>query len=213
VDSPADVKPLLRGWPHLIGVILLLATSPVLLLRARSAAAWGWTLSYLVGVSAMMGVSALFHRVQWGRHARRIWKRLDHSMIFAAIAGSYVAIGGLTLRGTTRWVLLLVIGVGSVVGILIRQYAIDAPKWVNTLPYVVVGWAAAGVLPQLLQGGGGVFLTLVLVGGVSYTVGAVFYGTKRPRLNPRVFGYHELFHVCTLVGAGCHFAAIYLVLR
>jgi hemolysin III len=194
-------------------VVVLLGCSPLLFLRAHSAAAVGWSVAYVVGVALMMSVSALFHRVQWAHHARRILKRLDHSMIFAAISGSYVAIAGLTLRGTTRWVLLLIIGIGSVTGILIRQFAIDAPKWVNIIPYIVVGWAAAGVLPQLLHGGGGVFLGLVIAGGLSYTVGAIFYGAKRPRLNPKVFGYHELFHVCTLFGAGFHFAAIYLALR
>ena len=213
MSTEPTTKPLLRGWPHLIGVILLLALSPLLFLRARSGAEEGWTLCFVLGVAAMMIVSALFHRVNWQPDARRRWKRADHSTIFAAIAGSYFAIAGLTLRGTTRWVLLLVIGVGAIVGIVIRQFALYAPKWVNTLPYVVVGWAAVAVLPQLQRGGGTSFVWLVLAGGLAYTLGAVAYGAKRPRLSPRVFGYHELFHVCTLLGAGCHFAAIYLVLR
>lgn len=160
----------------------------------------------------MMLTSALFHRINWSPPHRRAWRRADHSAIFAAIAGSYLAIAGLTMHGTIRLVLLLVIGGGAIVGIAIRQLALDTPKWVNTLPYLVVGWAAVGVLPQIYRGGGETSFVLIIVGGLAYSVGAVFYGAKRPRLSPRVFGYHELFHACTLLGAGLTFAAIAVVL-
>ena len=89
-------------------------------------------------------------------------------------------------------------------GIAIRQLALDTPKWVSTLPYLVVGWAAVGFIPQMYRGGGLACLLFVMGGGLAYTVGAIFYGTKRPKLWPRVFGYHELFHSLTLVGAGLH---------
>ena len=140
-------------------------------------------------------------------------RRADHSAIFLAITGSYLGISGLTMHGTIRLVLLLVISGGAVVGIAIRQLALDTPKWVNTLPYLVVGWAAVTVMPQIYRGGGAEVFSFVVAGGVAYSVGAAFYGTKRPKLNPRVFGYHELFHACTLVGAGFHFCAIYVALK
>jgi hemolysin III len=161
----------------------------------------------------MMITSALFHRVKWSPSHRRAWKRADHSTIFLAITGSYLGIAGLTMHGTIRLVLMIVIGSGAAIGITIRQLALDTPKWVNTLPYLVVGWAAVAVMPQIYRGGGTACFALVVAGGLAYSVGAVFYGAKRPQLSPRIFGYHELFHAFTLLGAGLHFAALYVALR
>jgi hemolysin III len=211
VDAP--VKPIMRGWIHLVGFFVLFAASPILFVRAHNWAQVGWILCYLFGVGAMMATSAAFHRVQWQPKARRRMKRADHSAIFLAITGSYLALAGLTMHGNIRTVLMIVIGSGAVVGILIRQFALDAPKWVNTLPYLVVGWAAVVVMPQIYRGGGAICFALVLIEGAAYSVGAGFYGAKRPKLSPRVFGYHELFHACTIVGAGCHFAALAVALH
>jgi hemolysin III len=161
----------------------------------------------------MMGTSALFHLVHHPPRRRKRLRRIDHATIFLAIAGSYFAILGLTLHGTIRVVLLVIISIGSAVGIGIRQFAHDAPKWAKTLPYLVVGWSAVAVMPQIARGGGVACLVWVLVGGVAYSVGAVVYGAKRPRLRPDVFGYHELFHACTLVGAGAHLVAIAIALH
>lgn len=206
-------KPILRGWLHVVGVVVLLACSPILLVRARTWPQVGWVLCYLVGVGSMMLTSALLHRGNWSPSRRRAWRRADHSTIFLAITGSYLAIAGLTMHGTIRTVLMIVIGSGAVVGIAIRQLALDAPKWANTLPYLVVGWAAMTVMPQIYRGGGVLCFSLIIAGGLAYSVGAMFYGTKHPRLSPRVFGYHELFHAFTLLGAGLHFWAIAVALR
>jgi hemolysin III len=209
----AQLKPLMRGWLHLYGAVVLLACSPILLARARTWPQVAWVLCYVVGVGSMMITSALFHRVNWSPSKRRAWKRADHSTIFLAITGSYLAISGLTMHGTIRDVLIIVISCGAAVGIAIRQLALDTPKWVNTLPYLVVGWAAVTVMPQIYRGGGPLVFSLIVAGGLAYSVGAVFYGAKRPRLSPRVFGYHELFHACTLLGAGLHFVAIAVALH
>ena len=203
----------MRGWLHVGGVALVVGCSPLLFARCATWTQVLWVLCYVVGVSVMMGTSALFHRIRWNPGQRRAWRRADHSAIFFAISGSYLAIAGLTMHGTIRLVLLLLIGSGAVVGIAIRQFALDTPKWVNTLPYLVVGWSAVVVLPQIGRGGGASVLSLVIAGGLVYSLGAVIYGAKRPRLSPRIFGYHELFHALTLVGAGLHFAAIYVALR
>ena len=215
-SSPLEaphVKPLMRGWLHLVGAIVLFGCSPLLLLRARTWSQVGWVLCYVVGVGSMMVTSALLHRVDWSPARRRAWRRADHSTIFLAITGSYLAISGLTMHGTLRTVLIIIIAGGATVGIVIRQVALDAPKWVNTLPYLVVGWAAVAVMPQIYRGGGPWVFALIIAGGLAYSVGAIFYGTKRPRLSPRVFGYHELFHACTLLGAGTHFVALAIALR
>jgi len=214
VMSASDAtRPLMRGWLHGAGTVILLVALPFLVVRAHTWAQVGWTLCYFVGVIAMMGTSGVFHLINHPPRRRRILRRLDHTTIFLAIAGSYFAIIGLTMHGIIRTVLLVVISVGSAVGITIRQVAHDAPKWAKTIPYLVVGWAAVTVLPQITRGGGSACIIWVLVGGLAYSVGAVFYGAKKPRLNPRVFGYHELFHALTLVGAGAHLVAIWLALH
>jgi hemolysin III len=213
VASTQVVKPLLRGWLHLVGFFVLLACSPILIARAHTWAQVIWVLCYVVGVASMMLTSALFHRVNWSPSKRRAWKRADHSTIFLAITGSYLAIAGLTMHGDIRLVLMIIIASGAAIGIAIRQLALDTPKWVNTLPYLVVGWAAVVVMPQIYRGGGPLCFSLVVAGGLAYSLGAFFYGAKRPKLSPRVFGYHELFHAFTLVGAGLHFWAIAVALR
>ena len=206
------LKPTWRGWIHVGGVSALLVAAVPLLIHARSAAAAGWCVAFIVGVGSMMGVSALYHRVTWRPEVRRRWKRADHATIFAAIAGSYLTLGGLTLHGTARGVLLIIVGGGAGAGIAIREIALDAPKWVNILPYIVVGWAAVFFLPQIARGGGDLVIGLVIAGGLAYTLGALCYALKRPTISVKHFGYHELFHVGTVIGAGCHYAAIWAAL-
>ncbi len=214
VSTPTSTeRPLLRGWLHVIGAVALFGASPILFARAHTWSQVGWILCYVLGVEAMFITSALFHRVRWTPGHRRTLKRADHSAIFLAITGSYLAIAGLTMHGTIRLVLLLVVIAGAVVGVGVRQWALDAPKWVNTLPYLVVGWAAVAVLPQIYRGGGTECFILVVGGGLAYTLGALAYAFKRPQLSPRVFGYHELFHAGTLVGAGLNFWAIGVALH
>lgn len=206
-------KPLLRGWLHGAGSVALLVALPFTVARCRTWADVGWVVAYFVGVFSMMAVSASYHLITHPPARRELLQRFDHTTIFFAIAGSYFAIAGLTMHGTIRTVLLVVITVGSLIGITIRQVAHDAPKWAKTLPYLVVGWSAMAVLPQIARGGGSACVLWVVVGGLAYSVGAVIYGAKRPNLSPRVFGYHELFHALTLVGAGSHLVALWLVLH
>jgi len=206
-------RPALRGWLHVVGAVALPACSPILFLRCHDDAQVGWALCYLVGVESMFATSAIFHRGNWSPSRRRSWRRADHSAIFLAIIGSYLAVAGLTMHGTIRLVLILVVGAGAVAGIAIRQLTIDTPKLINTIPFILVGWTAVAVLPQIYRGGGPACFALVLGGGLAYTLGAIGYGLKRPQLIPHVFGYHELFHACTLVGAGLTFWAIALALR
>ena len=107
-------------------------------------------------------------------------RRADHSTIFIAIAGSYTAVAGIALTGWARTAVLCIVWGGAVVGITLRQVWLDAPKWVVALPYVVVGWAAVAVLPQLFRALGGAGFTLLLAGGLAYSAGAVVYALKKP---------------------------------
>jgi hemolysin III len=213
VIESSSMKPHLRGWLHAIGLPVFLGGSAALFLRARSGAQVVWILYFVFGVGSMLFTSAAYHRINWTPSARRWWQRADHFAIFLAITGTYLAIIGLTLHGLIRTVVLIIFGAGTVAGILIRQLTIDTQTWLNTSPYLVMGWAAVAVMPQIYRGGGPACLWLVISGGVAYSLGAFFLGFKRPRLWPRTFGHHELFHALTLVGAGCHFAAIYVALK
>jgi hemolysin III len=163
---------------------------------------------YVASIAALFGVSAAFHRIKWSPRARRRMRRADHGTIFVGIAGTYTAVGGICLSGWTKALVLALVWTGAVVGIVLRQAWLDAPKWAVALPYIVVGWSALAVIPQLLRGMGGTGFGLLLGGGVAYTVGAVVYAKRKPDPYPTVFGYHEIFHACTVVGAVLQFVAV-----
>lgn len=213
VESPTPTSPLLRGWLHVAGAVILPACSPILLLRASTWAQVGWVLCYLIGVEAMLVTSALYHRGRWSPSRRRAFRRADYSAIFLAITGSYLAIAGLTMHGTIRLVLLLIECGGAAIGIAGRQLNLDTKRWVSTVPYLAVAWAAVAVMPQIYRGGGPWCFAFVVAGGLAYTLGAVAFAFKWPQLSPRIFGFHELFHASTLIGAGMTFGAIYVALR
>jgi hemolysin III len=135
-------------------------------------------------------------------------RRLDHSTIFLAIAGSYTPIAGLTLHGWHRTAVLLVVWMGAAIGVTLQWIPAALPRWAGTAVYAVVGWSALIAIPQLWHGLGPLGFSLMLGGGAAYTVGAVVYAIKRPDPWPRVFGFHEVFHLFTLIGAGLHLATI-----
>jgi hemolysin III len=182
--------------------------APFVIARAPTAGSTADLTIYMVSIAALFGVSAAFHRVRWSPEGRRRMRRADHATIFVAIAGSYTAVAGLALRGWAQVLIISLVWAGAVVGITVRQLWLDAPKWAIAIPYVVVGWCAVAVLPQLLHALGGVGFGLLFVGGAFYTVGAIVYSARRPNPVPGVFGYHEVFHACTVVGATLHFVVI-----
>ncbi len=207
-DGTEPVKPALRGVLHEVAFFVSLVSGAALVWAAPTPGSKAVVSVYAVSISLLFGVSALFHRRTWGPVGRRRMRRADHSTIFIAIAGSYTAIGGIALTGWSRIAGLCIAWSGAVVGITLRQVWLDAPKWAVAVPYVVVGWAAVAVLPQLFHALGGTGFTLLLAGGLAYTAGAIVYARKRPNPVAGVFGYHEVFHACTIVGAVLHFVVI-----
>lgn len=207
-DAPARPRPALRGWLHLVWLVLVLAAGPLLIAAGTGTSARLCLSVYVVSLAALFGVSALFHRVRWGPVGRRRMRRADHATIFVAIAGTYTAVAGLVLTGWAQALILAVAWGGALVGVVLRQVWLDAPKWVVAVPYVVVGWSAVLVLPQLVDGLGPAGVALLALGGVVYTAGAVVYARKRPDPVPDVFGYHEVFHLCTVIGASLQFAVV-----
>ena len=197
-----------RGWSHVGALVATLVAGPLLVLRAPDASSTLALTLYVLALVALFGVSASFHRVRWSPAGRRRMRRADHSTIFFAIAGSYTAVAILALRGWAETLVLCLVWVGGGVGVGIRQLWMDVPKWAVAIPYVLVGWCALAVVPQLVRGLGGAGFALIVAGGACYTVGALCYALRRPDPVPGVFGYHEVFHACTVIGAVLHFIAI-----
>jgi hemolysin III len=204
-------KPLLRGWSHVVAFVVAAALCGVLVGRAPGGLARVTAIIYLAGLCAMFGVSSLFHRIRWSPAAHAVVGRIDHSAIFAAIAGTYTPVAVLALDGWARVAVLAIVWGGTVIGVTLAWSPIRLPRWLFTAIYALVGWALLAAVPQLPGDLGWLGLGLLGGGGVAYTLGAVVYATRRPDPWPRVFGFHELFHACTLVGVGTHLAAISFV--
>lgn len=212
-SAPLTIRPLWRGWLHAGGFVVLLATAPILYAHARTGADVAWVSCFVGGVAIMLATSATLHLGRWSPPAKRQMQLADRAAIFFAIGGSYFAIAGLTMHGDVRGALLIFVGTFAAIAIGLQRIPIKLPQWTTTVPYLIVGWAAVAVLPQIYRGGGLAVVLLICAGGLAYTVGAICYGLRKPKLVPRVFSYHEVFHACTLVGAGCHFAALFIALR
>ena len=206
------VKPRLRGWIHLGSFPLVVLAGAVLVLLAPAGGARLAAAVFGLTAALLFGVSALYHRGTWSPRTERVLKRLDHSNIFLIIAGTYTPFAVLLLEDSTARLLLSLIWVAALVGIAFRVFWVSAPRWLYVPAYIAMGWLAVGFLPQFLAGGGPVVLALVVLGGVLYTLGAVVYALKRPDPSPRWFGFHEIFHVLTVVAFIAHYVAVSLAL-
>jgi hemolysin III len=206
-------KPRLRGWIHqYCAIAAVIAGAPLVALSWAevSKRAGHSTLTYALAVAAMFAVSAIYHRVHWESAVHRSWmRRLDHSMIFVLIAGTYTPFARMNMpRGTGHVVLAIVWG-GAVAGILLTLFWPTAPRWLSVTLYLLLGWVAVWYTPMILHHAGMAASVLLAVGGLLYSVGAVFYGLRWPGLWPTTFGYHELFHALTAVAAICQYIAIW----
>ena len=195
-------RPLLRGWLHVGAFVAWLIGGPFLIAAGKRPAGEAALTIYVLSMLIMFGTSASFHRIRWTAPAWRRMRRADHSAIFVGIAGTSTALSGLALHGWSQVTVLSLVWGGAAVGVVFRQAWLDAPQWAVAVPYVVVGWCALVATPQLVRGLGGVGFALMLVAGVAYTAGALIYARKKPDPWPGVFGFHEVFHACTVVGAG-----------
>jgi hemolysin III len=165
---------------------------------------------YAVSVALLFGTSAAYHRGSWSERAREVMERLDHSMIYVLIAGTYTPFALLLLDGVTRWVVFGAVWGGAVLGILVRNLAPRSGRWLSTALYLLLGWVALGVLPDIYREGGLAVLVMLLVGGLLYSLGAVVYARRRPDPSPRWFGFHEVFHALTLLAFVSHYIAVSL---
>jgi hemolysin III len=200
--------PRLRGLLHAHAAWVAAVAATVLIVLAPTTAARVAALVYGIGLIALFTVSALYHR--WPGDPR--WKpwlrRMDHSTIFLFIAASYTPVGLLMLDGTVQIVVLFSVWVGALAGIVMSVAWISAPRWLQALTYLLVGWVAVVALPQLADRAGVAPLVLLAVGGGLYSLGALVYALRRPNLWPRTYGFHEVFHTLVIAAAVVHFVAM-----
>ncbi len=208
VSEAVEVKPRLRGVSHQYAFFVSIGCGVGLILAASEGRARLAASIYAVAVSALLGTSALYHRVTWRPSARRWMRRLDHSMIFVLIAGTYTPVALLALKGTLASTILIVLWAGALGGVIFKLAWIDAPKWLLAMVYVAMGLVTAAVFGELPAAIGWLGAIGIALGGVLYLFGAVIYASGKPNPWPKVFGYHEVFHALVLTAAGLHYAVI-----
>jgi hemolysin III len=208
-EHPAP-RPTWRGWIHTVTAPVALVAGVVLVAVANGAEAKWASAVFALTSLLLFGNSALYHRVAWSPPVKRTLKRIDHANIFLLIAGTYTPISLLALPPRSGLVLLVGVWGGALLGIAFRVFWIGAPRWLYVPIYVGLGWAAVVDLPALWHANAPM-MALVVAGGVLYTIGALVYGLKRPDPYPAHFGFHEIFHTCTVLAFLCHWTAALLI--
>jgi hemolysin III len=207
-STPIQAPPLMRGWLHL-------GTSPVALIAGFVLVILAPTLSMRVAVAiftlasaTLFTVSATYHRIKWSPKNKALFRKIDHANIFLIIAATYTPLTIHWLEPNQAQLLLILVWVGSISGLLMRIFWLNAPRWLYVPIYLALGWAALFYLPSFLANAGWLTVSLMFSGGLAYSVGALVYALKRPKLSVKYFGFHELFHVFTIAGYVCHYLAI-----
>jgi hemolysin III len=205
-----EAKPSWRGWIHAGTFPLAIVLGILLIASAHGAAAKVASSVFVLSSLLLFGISALYHRFNWRPGPRRLLKRLDHANIFLLIAGSYTPITVLALPHDKAKLLLTLVWIGAGLGIAFNVFWIGSPRWLYVPLYLLLGYASLAFIVDFFTANAAM-MSLILAGGVFYTIGAVIYGLKRPNPVPGVFGFHEIFHALTLFAFLCHWSAIYLV--
>ena len=201
-------KPLLRGHFHQAAFFFALGAWIVLITRIHTQLQAVSIVIYGVGLLSLFGVSALYHRIQWQVKARAWMRRLDHAAIFLLIAGTFTPVCLLGMQGQTGERLLWIVWGVALLGIIQSLIWVHAPKWLSAILYVAMGWLAGPYIMEMNASLGPGRLSLIIIGGAIYTLGAVVYAIKKPNPYPRVFGYHEIFHLLTIIAAILHFIVV-----
>lgn len=207
---PAEVKPSWRGWLHAGTFPLTIAAGIVLIALADGPTAKWASAVFVLTSMLLFGNSALYHRFNWSPKVKLTLKRIDHANIFLLIAGTYTPLAVLALPPDQGVLLLVIVWSGALLGIGFRVFWIGAPRWLYVPIYLLLGWAAMMYIVPLFQANAAM-MVLVIVGGLLYTIGAIVYGLKRPNPWPGHFGFHEIFHACTVLAFMCHWTATLLI--
>ena len=201
-------RPIFRGHIHRHA-----ATAAVPLFAWLIIIAGSWTerlavIIYAIGVTTMLAVSAVYHSGSLSQRAEAILKRIDHSTILLAIAGSYTAITTLALSGTAEVFLLIYIWIATAIGVGVRLLWLNSPYAINSLIYLAAGWSALLVIPAFISSLDSTNTVLIFLGGGVYSIGAVVYALHKPNPWPQHFGYHEIFHLLVTIAASLHFVLV-----
>ncbi|MFZ4515838.1 MAG: PAQR family membrane homeostasis protein TrhA [Acidimicrobiia bacterium] len=202
------MKPLLRGWIHEIACVASIPAGIALIVAARGSGPMIAAVVFSVALTLLYGTSALYHRVNWSNRAHNIMRHLDHSMIYVLIAASYTPLLLIAMRPGWNVGFLLLVWLGAVGGVGITLWRMDRHARLAAGLYVALGWVGLLALPELVGRLSATQIALLAGGGVLYTVGAIILATNRPNPNPRVFGYHEIWHALGVVAAVCHYILI-----
>jgi hemolysin III len=213
VDATLETRPTWRGRLHTWAFMAAIPLGLTLLLTADRPASRVAAAVYATSLVALFGTSAAYHRLANCVRSRRIMQRLDHSMIFLLIAGTYTPMCILVLPPAWGIPVLCVVGAVALTGIALKLFAFDHVRGLGSVLYIALSWAVIAALPVLVHRLTLSEMVLLFGGGIFYTGGAVVFSTRRPNPRPAVFGYHEVWHACTVVAGLCHFATISLVVR
>ena len=200
--------PRLRGVSHQIAFVIALPVGIALALSAEGSVARAAAIAFASSVVGMFGVSTLFHRIDWQPQAKLWVGRIDHTMIYGLIAGTYTPIALLVLHRGWRTPILAIVWGGALIAIATKFVWHTAPRWVAPATCVALGGVALIALPQIFTGVGTGGAVLLLAGGVLYTAGAVVYATRWPDPRPATFGYHEIFHSLVIAAVACQYATV-----
>lgn len=202
-------KPLLRGYLHQEAFFMSIGACTLLIAKATNQITAVAASVYSFGLLFLFGVSAFYHRPHWTPERRAMLKRLDHAAIFILIASTATPISLLALNSQNRFELLVIIWNCAFLGVLQSICWIKAPRFLTALLYIIMGWMSLIYFGPIKEALGLTHLTFLIVGGIFYSVGAVAYAFKKPKIIPHIFGYHELFHLFTIIAAAFHFAVVY----
>ncbi len=205
------VKPLLRGHFHQAAFFIALGACSMLIAKSSGQLSVITTVVYSVTLLMLFAISALYHRPQWSITTRAWWRRMDHSAIFLLIGGTCVPICLLGLKNEIGTRLLTIVLAGCFLGIIQSIFWVAAPKWLTALLCVVISWLIVPFSAELFAALGNINTYLLFAGGIIYTLGAIVYAVKFPNFYPKVFGYHEVFHLLVVIAAICHFILVYRI--
>ena len=208
VEKLLEVRPRMRGWLHAATAPVALAAGVLLVVFSPAGAPRLGSAVFALCALALFTVSATMHRGGWSPRTELVLTRLDHASIFLLIAGTYTPFSLLLLRGSDQVVLLSVVWGGAALGIAFRLLRPHAARWVYTPVYLALGWVAVAFVGDFARATGLVVLLLIALGGALYTAGGIVYGLRRPNPNPQWFGFHEVFHACTVIAFAAHYAGI-----
>jgi hemolysin III len=197
MTTQVPVPPKLRGWFHLGATPVVIIASLVLFILSNSSLKFSVAL-YSITAIMLFSVSAIYHRVPWSPAKKVMWRRWDHANINLLIAGSYTPFAVALLEGRDRITLLAVVWIGALIGVTARVFWVGAPRWLYVANYLLLGWVAVIYTPHLYREGGLWVLLPIIIGGLFYSVGAIFYALKKPGRYAKYFGFHELFHIFVL---------------